>query len=205
MRAMACLVAATLLAACKDREATKAAAPPVSASTVAAPAPSPVAPVKFAKWTAKEAASLLLRLYPGAITSMREMEKRDYGLAPMAAVDAYRILIPKLGADAGGRVFSFDNEEDLARTKRYYDELGKSSAAFHSWTFVHDNVLVQLNGDLSREEARNVEGALAQYLGDPNPPVLSPKVAPTGGVPAKAATTVQPSKATQPAPESAYD
>lgn len=37
--------------------------------------------------------------------------------------------------------------------KTYYDELGKASALFHSWTYQKGGVLVQLNGELDQATA----------------------------------------------------
>ena len=42
-----------------------------------------------------------------------------------------------------------------------YKELGQASAAFFSWLFIRDNVLVQINGDLPEDRARQYEEALA--------------------------------------------
>ena len=89
-----------------------------------------------------------------------DMTKDDYGLAPMVAKEGKRFLIPSLGEDNGGRIFTFNNTEDLEKTKAYYDDLGKESAAFFSWTFVKDKVLVQINGDLPEDKAKKYEAAL---------------------------------------------
>ncbi len=89
-----------------------------------------------------------------------KMTKEDYGLAPMAATEATRFLIPSLGEDTGGRAFIFENQEDLNRTKAYYDELGKASAAFFSWTFTNGLTLVQITGDLPEDKAKQYEAAL---------------------------------------------
>ncbi len=78
----------------------------------------------------------------------KEMTKDDYGMAPMKAVEAKRFLIPSLGEDSGGRIFSFDNEEDLEQTKAYYDDLGKETAMLFSHTASNKNILIQINGDL---------------------------------------------------------
>lgn len=88
------------------------------------------------------------------------MTKDDYGMAPMAAVEGTHFLIPSLCSDCGGRILSFAAQPDLDMTKAYYDSLGKSSAAFFSWTFVKDNILVQINGDLPEAKARKYESAL---------------------------------------------
>lgn len=91
--------------------------------------------------------------------STSAMTKDDYGFGPYVCTGT-RFLIPSLGADSGGRIFICDNAEDLASLKSYYDELGKSSAVFFSWTFVKGDVLVQINGDLPEEKARQYEAAI---------------------------------------------
>src|SRR5690606_18920399 len=78
----------------------------------------------------------------------RAMTKDDYGMAPMKAKEAMRFHTPSLGEDVGGRIFVYDNQKDLEEMKAYYDELGKASAMFFSWTIAHGDVLVQITGDL---------------------------------------------------------
>lgn len=91
--------------------------------------------------------------------SPKKMGKEDYGLAPLVG-QGVRFLIPSLCADCGGRVFAVENENDMTRLKAYYDEMGKASAAFFSWTFRRGNILVQINGDLPEQRARAYEAAL---------------------------------------------
>ena len=88
------------------------------------------------------------------------MTKDDYGLAPLVAIEGTRFIIPSLCQDCGGRVMSFASQEDLDRTESYYVEMGKQSAMFFSWTFVKDNILIQINGDLPEETAKLYETAL---------------------------------------------
>lgn len=38
--------------------------------------------------------------------------------------------------DKNARVMKFKNSDDLKQTKKYYDELGKESAAFYSHTIL---------------------------------------------------------------------
>lgn len=71
-----------------------------------------------------------------------------------------RILIPSLGEDAGGRLFSFDNEDDLKEAKSYYDELGKSGPMFYSHTHQSGNFLIQMNGDMSDEDFKKYADSL---------------------------------------------
>ncbi len=83
----------------------------------------------------------------------------DYGLAPMAD-EGIHFFIPSLCSDCGGRVFYCKDIKRLEKLKEYYDELGKISAMFYSWTFINGNILVQINGDLPEEQARKYEAVL---------------------------------------------
>jgi hypothetical protein len=82
-----------------------------------------------------------------------DMGPKDYGYAPVVGEEAKRFLIPSLGKDAGGRVFVVNNSNERARLRDYYVNLGKQSAAFYSWVFEKGNVVVQINGNLSKEKA----------------------------------------------------
>jgi hypothetical protein len=86
--------------------------------------------------------------------SAQAMQPADYGPAPLLCQDgARRFLIPSIGEDKGGRLFVCSSEGDAAKLKAYYDELGKASAMFHSWTYQKGGVLVQLNGELDQAKA----------------------------------------------------
>jgi len=113
----------------------------------------------FTRWASTDVVQAFKRAGLEA-EGIRDMTKEDYGLAPMVARDATRFLIPSLCADCGGRVFSFQSQADLDRTKSYYVEMGRASAIFFSWLFVKDNILVQINGDLPEERARQYDQAL---------------------------------------------
>lgn len=119
-----------------------------------------VQPTKsFAKWTSDQ----VIGAFVDAgleVGQMHLMKVDDYGMAPMLAVEATRFFIPSLCADCGGRIFSFDNQAGLEKTAEFYTSLGKSSALFFSWVFTHDNILVQINGDLPEAKARLYEAAL---------------------------------------------
>jgi hypothetical protein len=120
--------------------------------TLAACGGSPVAAVSPDDVIAKLKAAGLEAETPSA------MQPADYGPAPLLCQEgARRFLIPSIGADKGGRLFVCASEGDAAKLKTYYDELGKASAIFHSWTYQKSGVLVQINGDLDPAKA-----ALAQ-------------------------------------------
>ena len=77
------------------------------------------------------------------------------------AAEGIRFFTPSLGEDTGGRVMRYETQADLERAKGYYDELGKASAMFHSWTYAKDLTLVQITGELPEEQAKQYEAALA--------------------------------------------
>jgi len=85
--------------------------------------------------------------------------REGYGMAPLVG-KGVRFLIPSLGADSGGRVFDVPNAGQRARLAGYYTALGEESAAFYSHVFVHKNIVVQINGELSDAKAAKYKAAL---------------------------------------------
>ncbi|MBN1889646.1 MAG: hypothetical protein JW850_16740 [Thermoflexales bacterium] len=116
---------------------------------------------RFSKWTSSQVVDAFKAAGLEA-ESAKRITKDDYGMAPMTAKEGTHFLIPSLCADCGARVFSFATKEDLEKMQQYYVELGKGSAAFFSWVFVKDNILVQINGDLPEDTAKKYEAALSQ-------------------------------------------
>lgn len=123
------------------------------------PTPEPTPTSVFQKWTSNQAIETF-KVAGLEAEETRPMTQDDYGMAPMLAVEGTRFLIPSLCPSCGGRVLSFASQNDLDATQAYYVELGKSSALFFSWTFARGNILVQINGDLPEEKARQYEVAL---------------------------------------------
>lgn len=170
------VVVALLLSACSSAPSESAVQTAIAQTAIAQPStplptigprPSSTPTIEgatFEKWTVEQAIAAFKAANLEAENSY-EMEPKDYGLAPLTATKGVRFIIPSLGKDAagndqGGRVFSFANTDDLKRTQTYYDELGKGSAVLFSWLFVKDNILVQLNGELSKEVAQKYGTAL---------------------------------------------
>ena len=85
-----------------------------------------------------------------------KMTKDNYGMAPYLC-EGTRFLIPSLGENSGGRIFICDSINDLNALQKYYTELGEASALFFSWVFTNNNVLVQINGNLAEDIARQYE------------------------------------------------
>jgi hypothetical protein len=76
-------------------------------------------------------------------------------MAPMSAKEAKIFGIQKddSGDYMNGRIFLFEKEKDLTKTKDYYDELGKESAMAFSYTAANEKklILMQFNGDLPQD------------------------------------------------------
>lgn len=113
---------------------------------------------KFDRWTPDQGIAAL-QASGLECTSPRAMTAQDYGLAPMGKT-GIRFLIPSLGGDAGGRLIAFEDKAQLDKARTYYVELGKGSAAFFSWVYVRDNLLLQINGKLPEAQAKAYEAAL---------------------------------------------
>lgn len=75
-----------------------------------------------------------------------------------------RILIPSLGSDAGGRLFLFDNEENLQKAKSYYDELSNSGPMFYSHTHQSGLFLLQMNGDMEDNDFAKYAASLEEAV-----------------------------------------
>lgn len=120
------------------------------------PSPTPV----FAKWNVQQAQDAIIAAGL-EFSNPTIMTKNDYGPAPMSATEAIHFLVPSICSDCGGRLYSFANSDDLSLMEHYYTELGRQSALFFSWVFIKDNILIQINGDLSEEQARKYEKVLS--------------------------------------------
>lgn len=83
----------------------------------------------------------------------RRMQPRDYGMAPYLCQGA-RFLIPSLGEDSGGRVFVCKNKKDRDALANYYRSLGRATAMAFSWVFVKGNIVLQINGELDEQLAK---------------------------------------------------
>jgi hypothetical protein len=82
---------------------------------------------------------------------------------PKTYQEATRFEIPSLGADAGGRVFVFRTERNLAAVRDYYDGLPGN---IRPYVYVEDGVLLQLNNELSESEAQKYRDVLRDTVKD---------------------------------------
>jgi len=114
---------------------------------------------KWDKWTSEQGLNAL-RSARLEVENARLIVTGDYGLAPMRAKEGRRFFLPSLCADCGGRILSFTKQSDLQAMKSFYEDQAKQSAAFFSWVFVKDNLLLQINGELSKQKADAYNAAL---------------------------------------------
>ncbi len=115
-------------------------------------------------WTSAEVANYLIKAgLELENTRPIEKTKEDHGMSPMSEAEGTRFYLPSLCSDCGGRIFSFSSEEDLQIMKNYFEELGKQSGLFFSWVFTKDNILIQINGDLSEDRAEKYKEALESF------------------------------------------
>jgi|DewCreStandDraft_4_1066084.scaffolds.fasta_scaffold20630_7 hypothetical protein len=126
--------------------------PPPTPTPEATPTPA------FARWTIEQAAAAIIAAGL-EFESPRPMTADDYGFAPYVG-EGVRFLIPSLGPDSGGRLFALQNQAELDSLREYYESLGRQSAAFFSWVFTRDNILIQINGSLPADIAARYEQAL---------------------------------------------
>lgn len=91
--------------------------------------------------------------------NVRPLTHEDYGYGPFVG-GGLKILLPSLCDDCGGRIFSVPDTDERNRLREYYVGLGKGSAILFSWTFVKNNILLQLNGDMPEAQAKRYEAVL---------------------------------------------
>ena len=75
---------------------------------------------------------------------------------PRTCEEGTRFEIPSLGKDAGGRVFSYESQEDLQVMRNYYEKLEETpllGPALRSHLYQDGLLLVQINGDLPKTQA----------------------------------------------------
>lgn len=128
---------------------------PVPATATPAVTATPV----FQRWTSNQ----VLEAFRAAGLEVGDtwaMTDDEYGLSPARAPDATRFLIPSMCADCGGRIFAFDDPAQLKAGEMYFVKLGENNRLYFSWTFVRDNILVQIGGDLPEARAQEYEKAL---------------------------------------------
>lgn len=123
------------------------------------PVPATATPRPFRVWTNAQVIEAF-RAAGLEIGEVSPMTEADYGLNPSRAEAAARFTIPSLCPDCGGRVFDYADAAQLEIGRGYFVTLGENNKLYFSWTFVRDNILVQINGTLPESRAREYEKAL---------------------------------------------
>lgn len=85
-------------------------------------------------------------------------EDKDFEKSPTPNTfeEGTRFEIPSLGKDSGGRVFVFEDRENLQVLRDYYRELENMPVfgpSLHSHLYDDGLVLLQINGELPKSEA----------------------------------------------------
>jgi hypothetical protein len=84
-------------------------------------------------------------------------QPQDYGQIPMIDVEGTQFNMPSLGEDGIGHIYSFASEGEIEKMIKYYSD---ASTDNFSWVYVKDNILVQLDGRLDEEKAKQYEAAM---------------------------------------------
>ena len=82
---------------------------------------------------------------------------KDYGAAPTIDTEATQFSITSLVEGGSGHIYNFASDADLEKMIQYY---AKASTDNFSWVYIKDNILVQLDGRLPEEKAKQYEAAL---------------------------------------------
>lgn len=89
----------------------------------------------------------------------RKMREIDYGFAPVVC-EGTLFYITSLGVINGGHIYICETPEDMEKLVTYYTDLSKKSSALHTWVYTKDNIVLQLNGELPEDKAKQFEAAL---------------------------------------------
>lgn len=101
------------------------------------------------------------------LDKQEKVSTRIQSRLPGTYEEGMRFVIPNLGEDPagwnlGGRVFTFESEEDLAEVRDFYEGLGEVGGSFFSWVLAEGDVLVQISGRLPEDQACRYEATLEE-------------------------------------------
>jgi hypothetical protein len=88
-----------------------------------------------------------------SIKDKKQMTRQDLSLAPYVTDDMWVFTVQleeNTNEKMNGRLFKIDKDTDLQTLKSYFDELGKSSAMFYSYTYTKGKFLLQMNGEIDK-------------------------------------------------------
>jgi hypothetical protein len=119
------------------------------------PKPSPPLIMHY-KWTPGDVANTFIANGLEA-KDIKPLTAEDYSTLPAKAKEASRFIIPSEHAE--GCILSFERRDDMNKIADHYRTLNKKDKLY-SWTFIKDNVLVVLKGEIPEAKARLYEDAL---------------------------------------------
>jgi len=91
-----------------------------------------------------------------------EVEDVNDGLTigTAGAKESTVFLMPSYGNEIGGTVSSYDSEDKLRESVRYYSIMNKDPKSPAWWIFSKDNILLLISGKVPEEKAREYERVL---------------------------------------------
>ncbi len=119
------------------------------------PKPSPPLIMHY-KWTPGDVANTFSANGLEA-QDIKPLTTEDYTTLPAKAKEAIRFTIPSEHAE--GCILSFERRDNMNKIADHYRTLNKKDNLY-SWTFIKDNVLVVLKGEIPEAKARLYEDAL---------------------------------------------
>lgn len=145
------------MSACASREQPGSPAQASPQPNASASQAAPAASSSFQKWNNSQVVAAF-KAAGLEVENPRPMSKpQDYGAAPTVATEGTQFTVPSLGEGGSGHIYSFASEDDLERMVQYY---ANASTDNFSWVYVRDNILVQVDGRLPEEKAKQYEAAL---------------------------------------------
>jgi len=75
----------------------------------------------------------------------------DRSFVPKTYKEQVSFTVPSQGERVGGRVFTFESQEDLEQVREHYEGFGE---LFSSYVYVENNILAQISGTLPEEQAQ---------------------------------------------------
>jgi hypothetical protein len=95
---------------------------------------------------------------------VEEVEGWKTSPVPKTYIEGTHFDIPGMGEGHGGKVFVFENEEDLNVMVDYYESLPNTSPMLHSHLYVENLVLLQIGGNLPKSDADAYGDVLEQEV-----------------------------------------
>jgi hypothetical protein len=94
------------------------------------------------------------------VEDIKDVKPENLGMAPNTHKEGKLFQIPSVGQEVNGKILIYKNNKDLQKTKEYFDEAGKASAAFFSYTIEKDDIFVHLPKFVPEELVEKYKAAL---------------------------------------------